>query len=221
MENIKQMTQNYVLMMMLRWQRSPSIVYWVALPWPAPVSAHWRWPGEREGHCVCFNPWSELNMETMCLFYICFYSDMIFFCLTQKEWAPTWRSSNWSSFLFLQFWAATLDMDLLIFLLCFTIFFRYFSPCFYQTYLILSPCFCRDDGCLLFGVAALLWTGVCSRSPAQYHHRHHHNCYHHHPHQITTWNSSMPVWTTICWSRVESPKSAASLSSLDRAWLLT
>ena len=130
MENIKQMTQNYVLMMMLRWQRSPSIVYWVALPWPAPVSAHWRWPGEREGHCVCFNPWSELNMETMCLFYICFYSDMIFFCLTQKEWAPTWRSSNWSSFLFLQFWAATLDMDLLIFLLCFTIFSGIFHPVF-------------------------------------------------------------------------------------------
>ena len=87
MENIRKITQNYTLMMIMsRWQRSPSIVYWFALPWPAPVSAHWHWPGER--HCVCFNPWSELNMETMRLFYICFLFRHDFFVLHKKKELP-------------------------------------------------------------------------------------------------------------------------------------
>ena len=149
--------------------------------------------------CSCFCSLTLAWWKTLCLLqslkwieygnyasvlYL-FFIQTRFFCFTQKEGTPTWRSSNWSSFLFLQFWAATLDMDLLVFLLCFTIFQVFFTLFLSISYPIVSPCFCRDGGCLWFGVAAPPWTGVCSRSPAlrlgqkQYHHRHHHNCYHH------------------------------------------
>ena len=167
-------------------------------------------------------------METMCLFYICFYSDTIFFVWHKR------RNSHLKIVQLVKFsLSAVLSCHLRHGFACFPTlfyhFFRSFSPFFYQShiplyhlvfaatadvsYLVLllfrELAFAQEV--LLSGLvrnSIIIATTIIVITI-------------HHPHQITTWNSSMPVETTICWSRVESPKSAASLSSLDRAWLLT
>ena len=149
----------------------------------------------------------------LCVCFISVFIQTRFFLFDTKEGTPTWRSSNWSSFLFLQFWAATLDIHPFFYQSHIPLYHLVFAATADVSYLVLllfrELAFAQEV--LLSGLvrnSIIIATTIIVITI-------------HHPHQITTWNSSMPVWTTICWSRVESPKSAASLSSLDRAWLLT
>ena len=80
----------------------------------------------------------------LCVCFISVFIQTRFFLFDTKEGTPTWRSSNWSSFLFLQFWAATLNMDLLISYLFSFFGCSMFFCVYFQILLILTWTLCRE-----------------------------------------------------------------------------
>ena len=90
---------------------------------------------------------------------------------TNSKCFPTWRSSSWSSFLFLQFWAATWVHQAMVY--CHVTWDRIPSA---KTSFESRPCSCHDVGYPSAGAAAHQWTGAFAKSPAskpcQYHNIH-------------------------------------------------